>query len=365
MRVRARAFSLLVVALAAAVALFATGGAARAAGLVMLNAGTVELNRATISEEAPRSERPRSLERAVSFLRTAEGLDPGNPAIPRNLAMALAAQDDNRRARAAADRARADTAPTDGRGQFQLGRAYIAIGAWSEAIRAWDEAEAGPQLVQLAGRILRARNWDQAIAAYSAAARINPRSGGAYEGIARAARARGDTTEEIAAAFEPLIARGDLNEYFARLQIARVYREDGHPNEALEALGRAEQVHRDDEAIRERGILYVQLGRFGEAVPYLRTARLAFPDDPEPLYWQAVSRAGQGNHEGAVTAARAGLAKLEPRQTAERARFLAAIGDNLLLLGRPAEALAAYEQGLALRPDDSRLLGGAARARAG
>src|SRR5207244_933733 len=100
----------------------------------LLNLGTAELNRGSFSESLSRADRPAVLDRAVSLLRLASTVSPDDPAIQRNLALALAANDDARRARAAADRAKALTDATNRADQFQLARAYVAVSAWGEAV---------------------------------------------------------------------------------------------------------------------------------------------------------------------------------------------------------------------------------------
>lgn len=340
-----------------------TGLGARALGLVLLNLGTVELNRATVSEEASRNRQAVALERAVQLLRTAEGLDARNATVQRNLALALAARDDARRARAAADRARANTPPSDRRGQFQLGRAYEAAGVWGEALRAWETAEAGPQLLQLGARLSRSRNWDQAVAAYRAVALMDPTSATPYEGIVRAARGRGDETEAIVAELQPLIARGDWNEYHARVQVARLYRQAGRPYAALESLRLSDRAHRGSELTPERGMALAQVGRFEEAERLL-SGMAATTHDAETLYWLGLVRSRLGEHDDGIASARAGLARLEPGKLAERAQFLGLIGDSLLAAGRPSEAARIYEEGAALATGDRHLPDGLARARA-
>ncbi len=341
-----------------------TGLVTRTASAVVLNFGTVELNRATLSEDTSRAERGSYLDQAVWLLRAAADLDDSNPAAPRNLALALAAQDDGRRARLAADRARAATSPADPRGQFQLGRAYIAAGAWADAIKAWQTAVAGPQLLQLGGRLFRLHNWDQAIAAYTAAAIIEPDSNSSYEGIARAARERSDAPDQVAAQFAPLIARGGWNEFNARVQIARVNREAGRPLYALDSIRLAGVDRTSPEFDMEQGLALAQLGHSDRAEPFLEYATLALPDETDSFYWLGFVQLRLGKAEAAIATEQAGLAKLEPTKLAQRGPFMAVIGEGLMALRRPAEALVAYQEGAAATPGNRHLLDGAARAEA-
>jgi tetratricopeptide (TPR) repeat protein len=352
------------VALLGAVILLMPGGlGSRALGRVLLNVGTAELNRVTIPEGVPRAERARSLDRAVWLLEGAARLERIDPAVQRNLALALAARRDDVGARESLERARIVTLPADQRGQFQLGRAYVAAEAWPEAIRAWEAADAGPQLDRLGDRLLRARSHDQSIAAYGAAARAEPGLAEAYAGLARAARERGDDLGQMVTRFESLIARGGLNEYYGRIQVARAYREAGRPIDALESLRLAERVHRDPDLDLEQGAALTQSGRHEEAALLLRGVTDSRPQDANGWYWLGVAEARQGSYEAAIATARTGLAKLGPSRRVERGPLLAVIGDSLLGLGRAREALAAYEEGQTLTPGDRHLAEGAERAR--
>ena len=93
--------SLLVLVVMLAVSGLGTATAAR----LLLNAGTADLNRAVFSETIGRQDRATALERATSFLGMAASLAPGDQAVQRNLALVLAATDESRLARSAADRA--------------------------------------------------------------------------------------------------------------------------------------------------------------------------------------------------------------------------------------------------------------------
>lgn len=237
-------------ALAAALVLVQISGAgSRGAGLVLLNLGAAELNRATWPEDVTGDVRDRAASDAVRHLRAAAAIMPNDPAVQRNLALGLAAAEEYRDARSAAFRARALTPPTDARGQLQLARALLAAGLWDEASRAFAAGASrtsgtpfvaaassqiirssttpasAPRLLGLGNYLLRVRNWDRAIAAYTAAATVEPTSREAYAGIIRAADARGDSVERQAALLELLIARGGAHEHHARLELHHLYRQ--------------------------------------------------------------------------------------------------------------------------------------------
>jgi tetratricopeptide (TPR) repeat protein len=344
--------------------LVASGLGARALAAALDNLGAVELNRATVSEETARGDRPRLLERSTRLLRLAADLDGENSTVQRTLALALAAQGDMRRARSAAEQARAATAPTDQYGQFQVGRAFAAIGTWADVIEAWEAANAGPQLLQLGFRLQRARNWDQTIAAFTAAAIVEPDSRTAYEGIAKSAIERGDSVERTIALLQPLIERGSWNEYYARLQMAHIYREAGRPHDALEMLGPAARIARTEELALERGLALAQLGRWEEAEPSLRDATRHLPEKVDAWYWFGLVEARLAKFDAAIAAAREGLGIVSADDTTRRGAFHALIGESLLGLGRPAEALASFEDGAGLLPGHPRLTEGIERARA-
>jgi tetratricopeptide (TPR) repeat protein/O-antigen ligase len=346
-----------VVGLAAvATILVVSGVGARAVAAVLLNFGTVELNRATISEETTKTDRQRYLDNAIRLLRAAAALDENNATIQRNRALTLAGQGDNRRGHAAADRASSLTDPNDLHGLFQVGRAYVELNVWGDAIAAWQAAGAAPQLLQLGGQLIRMRNWNQAIAAYYAAAILVPHSRSAYEGIGRAARRRGDTTEEIIAELEPLIALSGEYALYGHLQVARIYREDGRLNEALAHVDIAQGLRHDEFVDGERGAILVELGRFAEAEPVLLAATMENPNEIDFIRRLATVQVRLGKYDEAIATTTAALNRTEDSfKKSERGPLLALLGDSLLARNRHAEALAAYEEGLSTGPDDPRV----------
>jgi O-antigen ligase/tetratricopeptide (TPR) repeat protein len=361
-------------------------GGTRLAAVTLLNIGSIEVNRALVSEETTKEERQRYLDQSLWLLRTAAALDPTHPSIQRNLAIALAATEDTRRARQAADRARDQTEPDDRRGMFQVGRTYVAVGNWAEAIKAWQAAEAGPQLLQLGQRLLRSRNWDQASAAFRATAALMPDSRGAYEGIVRAAEGRNDDPAQVAQQFAPLIALGGQHAYFSHLELARYFRQLQRPTRSLAHIREAGLIRVDADHALEEGATFVQLGRYVDAEPLLKRAVAAITeqlgrvrDDPlEPnrsdnylaaknldaFYWLAVVQARTGQTEAALATAREALEYVDPSRRNLRTPFLAIIGDALVARGQPAEALEASEQAGTASSDDPHVLDTMARATA-
>ncbi|MGE3912578.1 MAG: O-antigen ligase family protein, partial [Chloroflexota bacterium] len=192
----------------------------RAVGRLLLNAGTADLNRGSLSETIQKQDREAALSRAARTLELAATFDPNSPAIQRNLALALTGTDESRRGRRAADRAQELTPTTDRTEMFQLGRMFAAQGNWGDAIRSFQAAGAAPQLLQLGNRMIRVRNFEQAINAFVATAQVDPSSRSAYEGVVKAARERKDTAVSVIEALEPLFELNSPTEYGARIQAA-------------------------------------------------------------------------------------------------------------------------------------------------
>jgi tetratricopeptide (TPR) repeat protein len=260
----------------------------------------------------------------------------------------------------------------------------VAVSAWGEAIRAWQAAEAAPQLIQLGNRLIRARNYDQAINAFTATAHVEPRSRSAYEGIARAAHERKATVDEALAELEPLLARDAPTEYGARLQAARELRAAGRFRDAGVQLNRAEELDATPELSFEYGMLWMGTGMPDFAEPLLIRPAADIPFDPENWLWLARAHAEAGRDEQAVATIRQGLAKLDPSgqfappaerlpetaavraaeiKRSERAPLLGVMGESLIRLGRADEALPALEEAVAAQPKDAWLVGVLAEAR--
>jgi tetratricopeptide (TPR) repeat protein/O-antigen ligase len=363
-----------------------SGAGAPLAGRLLLNLGTAELNRGSLSESLARSERPAVLDRAVALLRLAANASPDDPAIQRNLALALAASDDARRARAAADRARALTSGDNREDLFQLGRAYAAVSAWGETTRAWQAAGAAPQLLQLGNRLLRARNFDQAENAYMAAARVDLDSRGAYDGIATAARQRGMSIAETVDEFAPLLEPGSPTEYDAHLGVARVYRDMGMLREAMVELRKAEAIRSGPDLSFEIGQVALRAGLADSAEAQFVRATTDQSADPDGWLGLAQARFRLGHYEDAVSTVRQALSRLDPSgrfappaerlpetaavraeqiKRSERAPLLGVMGESLLALDRPAEAIPALNEAVDALPNDPWLRATRAAAEAG
>jgi tetratricopeptide (TPR) repeat protein len=393
MRWRGGSNGLAVAALAAvalvtvAAVLVLSGRGSTVAARLLLNAGTADLNRATFSETIGRQERSTALNRSVESLSRAASLAPDDATIQRNLALALVANDEARQARTAADQARSLIAATDGGGSradlLQLGRAYVAVSNWGEAIRAWEAADAAPQLIQLGNRLIRLRNFDQAGNAFLATARVDPQSRGAYEGVVRAARERKASTDETVAALDPLAAPGSPTDFGARLQAGRVFREAGRLQDALQQLQMAEAIGAPPELSFEYGRVWLAAGIPFMAEPLLVRPAADLPYDAESWLWYARSLAEMGRPEDAVAAIQQGLSRLDPSgqfappaerlpetaavraveiRRSERAPLLGVMGESLIRLGRTDEAIRVLDEAVAALPKDGWL--GATRAEA-
>jgi predicted negative regulator of RcsB-dependent stress response len=161
--------------------------------------------------------------------------------------------------------------------------------------------------------------------------------------------------------------------YFAWLQTARVYRQAGQTERAERALAQAEQFGLDPQIELERALIRVAEGRLAEAEAALTwivahatddQTPVGLPDGDDPRYWLAVVQLRQGHPEPALATARAGLADLSTDQDSLKGPYQGVIGESLLALRRPAEALAAFRAGLHVMPSDAALADGARRAQA-
>ncbi|MCC6177125.1 MAG: O-antigen ligase family protein [Chloroflexi bacterium] len=346
----------------------AVAGPSWMAARVLLNLGTVQLNQATISEVVGKSERTERLDRALSLLQSAARLDDTDPTLQRNLSLVLAAQNDDRLARAAVDRAKALTDPENKPDLFQLGRAYEANTMWGDTIQAWQAAGAAPQLVVLGNKLIRAKNYERAIAAFSAAATLRPADSAGYDGIARASRERGRSTAEVLAALAPLMQPGTPTEYGARLQTARIEREAGLLREALDELDRAQQIAAGPDLSLESGMTLIQADLPDQAEPLLLRAVDDIPGDSDGWTWLAYAQGQLGRHDEAVQTAQIGLARLNPGDPfgapghweparldpigrSARALLLRVLGENLLAVDRVDDAIAALSEAGSSRKD--------------
>lgn len=337
----------------------------------LLNLGTTLLYRATLADDLGRSERATSAAWSTSALRAAVAVDPDSTAGRRNLALVLAAAGDRRAARAEADAARRVADPGDRAALYGVGRAYAAVEAWDPAIDAWLAAEAGPQLLRVGRELAGGERWPAAIRAYAGAAHVGAPGRAGQDGVTRTALAHGETPDQAIARLAALDDGGGDLGYHTRLQVARVLRLAGRPREALAALAAAEALGRDEHWELERALLYAWQEQWEYAEPRLAWVAgrrveptVAIPDGDDPPYWLAVARARLGRLAEAVDTARIGLRELPSDQASLRGPYALLLGDLLLALGRPAEALQALEAGRRAAPDDPGIAAGLARARA-
>jgi O-antigen ligase len=176
---------------AAVLVVAATGLWRPVAGRVALNVGTSALYRGAPADGLVPVGSESTLATATRALGLAVALDPSSVAARRNLSLAYAAAGDTDAAGLSADQARAITPPGDHRALFGVGRAYLAAGAWSEGIAVWEQAKAGPQLLQLGDNLLERRQPASALAAFEAGKRLAPQDRRFSTGITRARAALG------------------------------------------------------------------------------------------------------------------------------------------------------------------------------
>jgi tetratricopeptide (TPR) repeat protein len=256
---------------------------------------------------------------------------------------------------------------------------------WGDAIRSWQAAEAAPQLIQLGNRLIRARNYDQAVNAFVATARVDPRSRSAYEGITRAAREGKESVDGTVQKLAPLMAAGTPTELGARLQAARVLREAGRLADASGQLRQAEAISAPPELSFEYGMIWLAVGVPSLAEPLLVRPAADLPYDYESWLWLARAQLERGKYGEAIETIRLGLSKIDPSgqfappserlpETAavrateikrpERALMLGVMGESLIRLGRAGEAIPPLEEAVAALSKDPWLARTLAEARA-
>jgi tetratricopeptide (TPR) repeat protein len=192
----------------------------------------------------------------------------------------------------------------------------------------------------------------------------------AHHEIVQAARSHGESVDEALAHLVPMLDGGQV-EYQARLEMARVYRLEHRLDEAQAQVDLAASVGNDPQLALERGLIRVWQGRLVEAepllassIPGLEDAQVPLPDGDDPRYWLAIVQARLGRHAEAVATARLGLSTLPDDQASLRVPYHLLLGESLLALGKPADALVAFQAGQRLAPRDRRFAEGLARARA-
>ncbi len=274
------------------------------------------------------------LERALALLERAErieGLAPSR-ALWLDRAHYLEKQGDSERARHARQHA-ATLEPASAQDHYLLATAFARQGTL-EALRA--------AIVQL----------DRALA-------LNPRH---YWALAQRGICRQEAGERALAVSDfsacvglsPDFAWGYFNRGYALAKI-------GHPQQALADFGLA--VHYDPEfapAYVNRGLLHLELGNFALALADFERAQHLGRDDAFLHSGRGVALESLGKHPAADEAFRLGFARAETLSEAGHAR-LAWVYGSAVLKRKPAEARAAFERSLQLRPRDPHALFGFAR----
>jgi tetratricopeptide (TPR) repeat protein len=144
----------------------------------------------------------------------------------------------------------------------------------------------------------------------------------------------------------------DPDNVTALLMRAGVYREKGEQDKALADADRALQLGPEvPAAIRTRAMLLTEQRRFGEAVEELQKLQRLAPRDTLTLLQLAILFSADDKPEKAIAAYSAVLAE-DPKEW----RALRGRGDAYLNIGKQIEAIADYENGLMLQPDDQGML---------
>jgi tetratricopeptide (TPR) repeat protein len=240
--------------------------------------------------------------------------------------------------------------------------------------------------MQLGARLIRARNLDQAENAFATAARLDPDSRSAYQGIVTVARQRELSPAETVDRLAPLWEGGAPTALGARLAAARVYREAGLLAKARDQIWRTVAIRGGGDVSFEMGMVALQANLPEIADAELANAVQAEPYNADNWLWLARARAQIGRHYEAVDTIRQGLSKLDPSgqfappaqrlpetaavrateiKRSERAPLLAVMAESLIALGQPAEALAVMDEAVDAKKDDPWLLATRAAADAG
>ena len=215
-------------------------------------------------------------------------------------------------ARRLADEARARTAPDDRDGLFGVGRAYAAAGAWTPPSPPGPRSALARSSCASAASSSRVQSWETGIAALVSAAQVGAPARPAADAISRAALAHGESTEAAIARSGAAGRRpADMVEYYARLQIAHLYRLDRRTRIGRAGAGRgrtrSSATSRSSSSVacssvwreryaRGRGTRCVWVVEHPVEPPQ------PVPDGDDPRYWLAVvagaaRQAGRGRRD--------------------------------------------------------------------
>lgn len=312
------------------------------------------------------------IETALEAAREAARLAPDRPRPWSALSLAATAAQVEALARCAARRA-TEIAPADPAAWFLLARAAResdpeeALAAAESALAAGGDRD--PALWMLLGE-LRAFRMDMsaALAAYAEALRLDPAAAGEMASPALDALAAGDDEELLVLLAER--ARRAAGAVNTRFTLARRALRLGRIEEAAGELRALAGIRPGHPAILTA--LHTALRRTGasgeadrvlarlEAVKAAESSAWARSNQRQQARAEARSALDRGDFVAAAAAWEALSADPDPADDSNRADDFARLGQALAGLGRPARALAAFGDSLALRPFDPEVLAAAA-----
>jgi len=210
-------------------------------------------------------------------------------------------------------------------------------------------APALAELIQAAARCERAGPSPQAIEAWQAVLRVDPRHGVALNRLGQCLLQMGHA-REAAQAFEAALAQEPSQvEAWVNLGVAR--RRAGRLDEAVAAYDQALARQPGHAAARRnRALVLVTLGRIDEALAELDALLALNPDDAELHYRRGVALHAMRRLPQALASFDRAVALAPGRPDAWNDRGVA-----LREMGRVDEALHSYEQALALAPGQAQL----------
>ncbi|PSB41150.1 hypothetical protein C7B80_31550 [Cyanosarcina cf. burmensis CCALA 770] len=234
---------------------------------------------------------------------------------------------------------------------FELGKLLSAAKEYEEAIASYDQAlKINPNnndawhsrgyALSNVGR------YEEAIASYDQALKINPNNNNAWYNRGIVLRKLERYEEAIASYDQALKINPNNNNAWNNRGVALNYL--GSYEEALDSYDQALKINPDDDdACYNRGVALDAVGRYEEAIASYNQALKISPDDDDACYNRGVALDAVGRYEEAIVSYNQAL-KISPDYDSARKNR----GMALMHLGRYEEAIASFDQALEIDPDD-------------
>lgn len=252
-----------------------------------------------------------------------------------------------------------ERSPDAGAGWYILGLALANQDQFDDALEAFDAADenfaVNAQPLVIKGDILAFLEREvEAVAAYEQATQKDPSLWQLQERLGLLAERR-DRLDEAIARFGEAVEASPPDRLFPHVKLANLLLRQDRPDDAVAVV--QSFVDRQPEeltALAALGHVQSNAGRTSEAVATFRTLQERAPDEPSAILALAQALLADGKIDGALTVLQDAAVRLEPDPAieAELGRVLAGTRDY-------EAALAAYERGLGIAPDNPALLKGA------